>query len=413
MFLEMAVRGSWAVLVAGHMEHLGFSGRQLSLVFAASSLSALISPLIAGTIADRFMSAQRFAAWCHFLGGLALLTAWRVESYPLFWAAMMINVLLFTPTLPLANAIAFHHMPRSELFGNVRLWGTVGWMTVNWLLSVYLWMGGAWLPWTPRLGDSLAAGAALSFVAAAFFLTLPDTPPAPGPRRPYAFLDAFQLTRNRNFAVILAAAFATGIQLPFFYNLTFLFMTSSGGGLGLPVGLASFAMTLGQVTEIVLLVVLARCLSRLGMKRTIALGMLALVVRFTVFAVGRPVFLVVAAQSLHGVDYAFFTVASAIVVERLGRRDVRASAQSLLAFILYGVGMLTGHVLSGATYDYFDLGGGLHDWSAIFALPLWIAVPSTLLFVLLFDQQRFHEDAGASSCGAQRRSGPYLDNRFR
>ena len=33
MFIQFAVWGSWAVLIAGHMVHLGFTGRQISYVF--------------------------------------------------------------------------------------------------------------------------------------------------------------------------------------------------------------------------------------------------------------------------------------------------------------------------------------------------------------------------------------------
>ncbi len=67
MFLQFAIWGAWAVLIAGHMQNLGFSGKQLSYVFGTTAIGAIISPIIAGWIADRLISAQLFAGISHIL----------------------------------------------------------------------------------------------------------------------------------------------------------------------------------------------------------------------------------------------------------------------------------------------------------------------------------------------------------
>ena len=61
MFLQFAIWGAWAVLIAGHMQNLGFSGKQISYVFGTTAIGSIISPIIAGWIADRLMPAQVFA----------------------------------------------------------------------------------------------------------------------------------------------------------------------------------------------------------------------------------------------------------------------------------------------------------------------------------------------------------------
>ncbi|MCS6949747.1 MAG: MFS transporter, partial [bacterium] len=53
MFLQFAVWGAWAVVIGGHMKNLGFSGVQISYVFGTTAFGSLISPMIAGWIADR------------------------------------------------------------------------------------------------------------------------------------------------------------------------------------------------------------------------------------------------------------------------------------------------------------------------------------------------------------------------
>jgi hypothetical protein len=80
MFLQFAVWGAWAVVIGGHMRHLGFTGKQISYVFGTTAFGSLISPLIAGWIADRLMPAQIFTAVSHFVGAMLLFIAWRADG---------------------------------------------------------------------------------------------------------------------------------------------------------------------------------------------------------------------------------------------------------------------------------------------------------------------------------------------
>lgn len=390
MFLQFAVWGSWAVLIAGHMAGLGFSGKEISYVFGTTAFGSLISPLIAGWIADRVMPSQRFTALCHFAGAPILYVAWQQTEFLPLWTAVFAYAVLYMPTIALTNAIAFHHSDDSRRFGNVRTWGTIGWIAIAWVMSAYL----EAVP-DAQLGDCLLAAAILSAVMGVYCLTLPHTPPARDPQHPHALLEAFKLTENRNFAVLLAISFVVAIELPFYYNLTFLFLTESGTGVGLSPGAANFAMSLGQVGEVALMLLLAPSLRRLGMRWTIALGILAWPVRYAIFAIGEPAWLVVAAQTLHGICFSFFFVGGMIAVERLSRREIRASAQGLIVFATNGVGMLVGHFFSGRVHDYFALPTGGHDWTLIFAVPIAITVVAAGAFLALFREDAYVRDSEA------------------
>ncbi len=393
MFIQFAVWGSWAVLIAGHMGRLGFTGRQISYVFGTTAFGALVSPLMAGWVADRFMPSQIFTAICHFLGAPLMCLAWLQTEFLPLWTCVFLYAVLYMPTIALTNAIAFHHTGDSRRFGNIRVWGTLGWIAVNWLMSAYLrfWEGRA--PGQTHVGDCLLAAAALSALMGLYCLTLPHTPPAREAKNPYAFLEALKLTRNRNFAALLAISFVVAIELPFYYNLTFLFLTEPQHGAGLAESTANLAMSLGQVGEVALMLLLAPCLRRYGMRATIFLGILAWPVRYAVFAVGQPVWLVVAAQTLHGICYSFFFVGGMIAAERLSHRDIRASAQGLMVFATNGVGMLVGHFFSGRVHDFFALPDGGHAWAKIFLIPIAITVAAAVAFRALFDEGTYQADS--------------------
>jgi len=393
MFLEFAVWGAWAVLVAKHMANLGFTGTQMGYVYLTTALGAMLSPIIAGWIADRYLPNQVFTGFVHLVGGVMLFVAWRQTSFWPLWTAILVHAVLYMPTIALTNAIAFHHMRDSKQFGFIRVWGTIGWIAVNWALGMYL---GYWEQRTPtisRVGDCLPAAGALALLMGLYCFTLPHTPPAREAKNPFAFLEAFKLTSNRNFAVLLIISFVVAIELPFYYNLTYLFLTDANTGVGLAESRAAFAMSLGQVAEIVLMLLLAPSLQYLGMRWTIFLGILAWPVRYAIFAIGEPAWLVIGAQSLHGICYAFFFVGGMIAVERLSQKDIRASAQGLIVFATNGVGMLLGSLLAGQVFDWFTTGDGGHDWAKVFLVPIAITIVAGIAFVGLFSESKFQADS--------------------
>ena len=138
------------------------------------------------------------------------------------------------------------------------------------------------------------------------------------------------------------------------------------------------------------------CLRRFGMRFTVFLGILAWPVRYAIFAIGQPVWLVIGAQTLHGICYSFFFVGGMIAVERLSPQDIRASSQSLLLFVTNGFGMLVGHIVSGRVHDFFAYAEGGHAWAKIFMVPIVVTVLAAIAFILLFNEQKYQADVEVS-----------------
>ncbi len=393
MFLEFAVWGAWSVLLGTHMKHLGFSGVQIGQVYLTTALGAMLSPLIAGWIADRVMPNQIFTGIVHLVGAVLLYLSWKETTFTPMFYLLLGYAILYMPTIALTNAIAFHHMKDSKKFGFIRVWGTIGWIAINWIISQYLIVLEKSDPTGWHVGDCLLAGAIVSLLLGVYCLTLPNTPPSKSAKNPYAFLEAFKLMGNRNFAVLLVISFIVAIELPFYYSYTNIFLTDTTGGVGLSPGRANFAMSLGQVGEIALMLLLAPSLKYLGMRTTIVLGILAWPVRYAIFAVGQPAWLVVAAQTLHGICYSFFFAGGMIAVERLCQKDIRASAQGLMLFATNGVGMLVGNLIGGPLFDLFIKADGPHEWAKFFMVPIAVTIIGAIVFAVLFSEKRFREDS--------------------
>jgi nucleoside transporter len=340
----------------------------------------MVAPFVAGQIADRYFPTDRLLAVLHLLGAVPLYVMATATSYDGVWMWMCGWAMLFGPTLALTNSICFHHMPAAEGdFGLVRVWGTIGWIVVGLLLGIGL---REWLPMLlgPLGGfDGMWLACGLSVLMGLWCFMLPHTPPAAKGESPFAFLGALKMLKDPQFAIFLGIAFVVATELMFYFILTGPFLYKVGIG----EGSAPAWMAIAQGAEIVTLIFLPKMLKNWGIRGTMMVGILAWPLRYAVFAVGGPLWLVLASLSLHGLCYVCFFTASYIYVDEIAPVDVRASAQGLIAFVLLGAGLVVGSWFAGFVSDMFRVGTEV-DYSKVFLVPLVLTVLCAGLFVGFF-----------------------------
>jgi nucleoside transporter len=290
-------------------------------------------------------------------------------------AFMLIFSLVYTPTLALTNSLCFHHLENSERdFGKVRVWGTIGWIVVGWALSLtrnYL----------PAIqGDCLRLSGAAAVAMGAFCFLLPHTPPKKESESPWAFIKAFTLFKDRGFTIFMVISFVVVTELQFYYLLTAPFLEDIG------VARANVPawMTLAQLAEILTMAwALPYFLPRMGVRWALAIGVIAWPIRYIVFAIGTPVWLVIASLTLHGICYVFFFTVGQIYVNSVAPPDIRASAQSLLAIITLGIGSFLGMHFAGYV-KWFFTGPGGPNYTYVFLVPCFLTIACTAAFLLFF-----------------------------
>jgi len=295
---------------------------------------------------------------------------------------MLMYCLLYAPTLVLTNSIAFINMKDSEKdFGRVRVGGTLGWIAAGLMLSG--WRTFAQKTGLPAFtGDMLLMGGILSIVMGFQSFTLPHTPPKKEASNPWAFMEAFRMLKNFDFAVFMLIAFIVSTELYFYYLLTAPFLTSEK--IGVSVSGVAGVMVIAQAAEIlVMALLLPWFLPRFGIRKTLLLGILAWPIRYIIFAIGAPAWLVIASLALHGFCYVFFFTASFIYVDMVAPKDIRASAQGLIALVTLGVGNFVGSLFAGWVQTIFTVGGQT-NWFGVFLVPFGITVCCLAAFLLFF-----------------------------
>jgi nucleoside transporter len=343
MFLEFFVWGAWYVTAPNYLGTIGFKAEDFGWTYSVGPIAGMITPFFVGMIADRFFPAQVVLGIMHLLGAALMFGATTLmkAGSP---SPNMINLtffgymLTYFPTLALTNTIAMKTMGNAEKeFPLIRVFGTIGWIVAGLALTQ--------VGWDKSIGMFyLTAGAALLLGVLSFIM--PNTPPTQEGRvsiRQVLGLDALVMLKDRSYLIFLVSSILICIPLAFYYQITSRIVEMAD----LPIGRT---MSYGQMSEIFFMVVMPLFFIRLGVKWMLALGMLAWVTRYALFAFGAPqqiAWMIIGGIVLHGVCYDFFFVTGQIYTDQAASKQIRAQAQGLLVLFTLGLGMFIGAQIAG------------------------------------------------------------------
>jgi MFS family permease len=153
-------------------------------------------------------------------------------------------------------------------------------------------------------------------------------------------------------------------------------------------------MTIGQISEVLFMLVLPIFLKRFGIKLTLLIGMMAWVLRYVLFAFGDAdslVFMLILGIALHGICYDFFFVSGQIYTNSKAGQAFKSSAQGMITLATYGVGMLIGFSVAGQITEHFTVADG-HLWQNIWLFPAVFALAVFVLFSLTFNNEKVATD---------------------
>ncbi|UWX55138.1 nucleoside permease [Maribacter litopenaei] len=393
MFLEFFIWGGWFVTLGTFLgNNINASDGEIALAFSTQSWGAIIAPFVIGLIADRYFNAERILGVLHLIGAGLLFLMYKTTSFDVFYPYVLGYMILYMPTLALVNSVSFNQManPAKE-FSLIRVFGTLGWIIAGVLISYFF-------RWDTNTGiaqgllkNTFLMTSIASVILGAFSFTLPKTPPKAkdsGTKltaRDITGLDALGLFKDRNFLIFFISSILICIPLAFYYQNANPFLVEVG--MESPTG----KMTLGQLSEILFLLLLPYFFTRFGFKKTILVAMLAWVVRYLLFAygdVGELEFMLLIGIALHGICYDFFFVSGQIYTDSKAGPKYKSSAQGLITLATYGVGMLIGFWIAGEISNTYLLSDGMHIWDTIWLYPASFALVVSILFALLFKREK-------------------------
>jgi hypothetical protein len=428
MFLEFFVWGAWFPLAFDYLTRLNFDSGEKSWFMNMFALASLTAMFFSTQFADRHFAAERFLAFSHAIGGLAILgiglvaIGW-VNNHPLvdplrnalgpkglFWSfliLMLIHALFYVPTISITNSIAFANLPDPQNdFGKVRLWGTIGWIAASWPFVFILvdwaripvfgsvefvdWLGEVFKVENNKQGVAYLNGVSLTYVAAgiaslllaAFSLALPHTPPKPARtgEEHFAWLEAMKLLAKPFVFVLFIVTFIDAAVHQGFFLLTGSFLIDK---VKIAPQWVMPVMSIGQIAEVATMALLGFVLKSLGWRMTMILGILGHTARFGIFAFFPEPAPAILVNVLHGICYAFFFATVYIFVDEYFPKDARASAQGLFNFLILGFGPFIGNFVWPYFQDNFKT-DNIVDYQKLFLIPSGTALAAAVLLLLFF-----------------------------
>lgn len=388
MFLNFFIWGVWFVTLGTYLikGNIGATDAQSGLAYGTQCLGAIIAPFIIGLIADKYFAAQKILGVLHLCGAVLMYLISGSNEFSGFYTLLVIYMILYMPTLALANSIALNQVTDAEKqFAGIRLWGTIGWIVAGQVVGFLA------LESDPtQLGITFKIASVTSLIFGIYSFFLPDTPPAKSGKavsvREILGLDALQILKNKNYAIFFVASILICIPLAFYYGLANIFLNEAG------MEGAAQKMSFGQMSEAVFLFLMPLFFKRFGIKQMLLIGMVAWVARYLCFSygdIGANIWMLYLGIILHGICYDFFFVTGNIYTDQTAGTHIRSAAQGLITLATYGVGMYIGFWAAGSIAGAQAVRGASgaivdHDWYQVWLFPCVFAAGVTLLFMLLF-----------------------------
>ena len=384
MFLNYVIWGAWYVTIGTYLTAtLKFSGTEAGAVFGTTALASMITPFFMGLIADRFLATEKLLAILHLTGAAILYFVTRTTTFGAVYALMLLYCLCYFPTIALTNSLTLRQLTNAGgEFPFIRMFATIGWIVIG----VTIGSMGIETSATPFL---LAAG--VSVAMSLYCLTLPHTPPEGKGQKitvgNLLGLDALVMLKKRPYLVFAVASILACIPLTFYFVFTNTFLNEIG------VVNAAGKMTLGQFSEVGVMLLMPFIFRRITVRGVLMLGLACWSLRYGLLAYGNAgagVWMFYLAILLHGFCFDFFFMTGQLYTDQEAPAHLRGTAQGFLTFLTYGVGMFVGSLLAGVALDFFTTttgGTATHNWTS-FWLVCSAGAAVILILVALFFQTR-------------------------
>jgi len=387
MFMQYMLFAIWWVPFAAYLANINITGARNAMLLSTMAIGCLASPFF-GMLADRYFKANRILLVINLLNGMLLLIAGRLTDNNLLLVVLIFSMLLYMPTWALTNAITMTHIP-SEKFPRIRVFGSIGWVAagVFSLISVKLLntgFDGTNIPF-------YYAGAA-SLIAGLLNLSLPETAPA-GKGTKGNFADAFGLRTlrflsDKNFAAFIILSFLSVMPFSLYWSYCSEFLLDRG------FEFITVTMNTGQVAEMLIMLSIPFMLSKFGLRKTMILGLLAMVVRYAAFYLGvkfdasMTYFLGIL---VHGFIIGYFYTAGQIYVDKKMPPELKAQGQGFIFLVTWGAGLLISNFIARQIIDYYteiNESVKVYDWTSIWGITTIISAILMIAFVIFFRNTR-------------------------
>ena len=396
-FLQFAVWGAYLTCMGIYLSKIGMRN-YIGSFFAVQGIVSIFMPALMGVVADRWIPAQRLLGFCHLMAGaFMILLGWyglhhgEHATFGVLFTCYSLSVAFYMPTLALSNSVAYTAITKAGMdtiktFPPIRIFGTIGFVAMMWLVDV--------LNFEQNQNQFLMSGA-LSILLFLYTFTLPACPVnKDGERKSFAEafgFQAFTLFKRREMAIFFIFSMLLGVCLqitngfaiPYIEHFSRMPEYADSFGVQYPVVLYSIS----QISEVFCILLIPFFMKRCGIKNVMLIAMFAWWLRFWLLGMGNPgprIWMFVLSMIVYGVAFDFFNISGSLFVDKVADSHMRSSAQGMFMLMTNGFGATLGSLAAQAVVTAHTQVDGTVAWRSCWSEFAIYALIVAVLFHVVF-----------------------------
>ena len=339
-FLVFCCTASWLPVLADYCADQGLSGTQTSLVLSMTPIMMFAVQPFYVMLADKF----------GYKKSLLLASLFSSISYALYlfgngfaWIllATFLMSVFYNTIQPILDSLALQLVKRDSSFsyGTLRVAGALGWSITGIIIGQVI--DQAHISWI-FLVSSISM--VLFFL---FSLFLKEKADDKIQIESISLKGAFELFKNTKLLLLLFSVLLISIAGTSIWNFYSLYMKENGAS----ASLVGYGLSLQGLFEIPFFYFSAWIISRLGMKTTLLVTVIATAVRLILYSITDNPNMALPIEVLHGISWSLFWVICVEWINKLVDANWLATGQSLLYAAYYGAGAILGNYWAGFLSD--------------------------------------------------------------
>jgi len=335
-FLYFGVMGIFLPYFNLYCYHIDFSGFEIGVLSAIRSVALILTPLIWGTLADRFRIRRPIYILCNFIStGIWVFYLYTTN----FWAMLVITVfygLFYSPIISFLEAVTMDVLgEKKKSYGKIRGWGSFAFIVtvivVGRIIDLY--------SIEIILGLILLGSLAQSFIS----IKIPDIQI----KKQTAFFSKAKVLLKRRVVIFLFCAFLMLVSHGTYYGFYSIHLENLGFGktfIGISWALASIA-------EIIVMIKSDVIFKRFSIENVLVFSFMVAAFRWIALSFAISPVLILFFQILHSFTYGTFHVASILYIDSLTPDAAKTLGQAVNNAITYGLGLMAGFFINGYLFE--------------------------------------------------------------
>ncbi|MCA9912270.1 MAG: MFS transporter [Anaerolineae bacterium] len=338
-FINFAALGLVAPYLNIYLREIGMSGTAIGLLVSLGALLELLLNPVVNAWADRFRSHRFVYRWQIVIVGIAQLILSFFRLPLVVGGAFTMSAITTRGMLEMLSQLTITRLDqlKRDIFGKVRVWGSVGWATATLVSGAIIAIGS--YPLAFLMGGILRLSALplTSALPVATDRGEDDESDVNAPRNPAVFI-----------LMISQFLFFTGLNA--YGNFLWIHMRE---GLGIPPEQIGFHAAIFAIAEFAPMLFIDRFIANWGIRKVLLFGMLSMSLEWLAFAFIPNVPTLIALQLARGVGFTAFTIGITVIVARVSKPVNVATNRALITVTMPALAMLLTSPLAGWIYDTF------------------------------------------------------------